>query len=173
MFKNFLFIFNKNKKLVENINFQIVNQSRKQDLYILFGIKDNFQNRLNLQILHLSLILINLNKHTQNITFYKNKIFKLFFNNFDLEFREKGMGDKLIEKKIFEIVNLVNYHLIEYKENLNQEKSLILILKKFFIFNDLDNNVKYLERYINKQNNHLKNVDFTKNFNQKIFLECY
>ena len=51
------------------------------------------------------------------------------------------MGDKLIEKKIFEIVNLVNYHLIEYKENLNQEKSLILILKKFFIFNDLDNNL--------------------------------
>ena len=71
MFKNFFYIFNKNKKLVENINFQIVNQSRKQDLYILFGIKDNFQNRLNLQILHLSLILINLNYHTKNITFFK------------------------------------------------------------------------------------------------------
>lgn len=173
MFENFIFFFYQERRIIKNINFQILCQSRKSEIFINFNIKDNFQNRLNLQILHLSLILINLNKHTQNITFYKNKIFKLFFNNFDLEFREKGMGDKLIEKKIFEIVNLVNYHLIEYKENLNQEKSLILILKKFFIFNDLDNNVKYLERYINKQNNHLKNVDFTKNFNQKIFLDCY
>ena len=56
MFKNFFLIFNKTNKLIENINFQILKQSRRQDLYILFKIEDNFQNRLNLQILHLSLI---------------------------------------------------------------------------------------------------------------------
>ena len=61
MFKKFFHVFNKTNKLIENINFHIVNQSRKKDLYILFKIEDNFQNRLNLQILHLSLILLSLN----------------------------------------------------------------------------------------------------------------
>ena len=51
MFKNFFHVFNKTNKLIENINFHIVNQSRKTDLFILFKIEDNFQNRLNLQIL--------------------------------------------------------------------------------------------------------------------------
>ncbi len=173
MFENFKFFFYKKNRIIENINFQILNQSRNSEIYINYNIKDTFQNRLNLQILHLSLILINLNNHTKNIFFFEKKIFKSFFNNFDLEFREKGMGDKLIEKKIFEILNLVNYHLIEYKENLKQDKSLSHILKKFFIFKDLENKIKYLECYIKKQNNHLKTVDFTKNLNQKIFLDCY
>ena len=100
MFKKFFHIFNKTNKLIENINFQIVNQSRKQDLYILFKIEDNFQNRLNLQILHLSLILLNLNIY-KNKYYLEKKIFKAFLNNFDLDFREKGLGDKIIEKKNF------------------------------------------------------------------------
>ena len=95
MFKNFFHVFNKNKKLVENINFHIVNQSRKQDLYILFKIEDNFQNRLNLQILHLSLILLSLNLYKDKY-YLEKKLFKAFLNNFDLDFREKGLGDKII-----------------------------------------------------------------------------
>ena len=98
MFKNFFHIFNKTNKLIENINFQIVNHSRKPDLYILFKIEDNFQNRLNLQILHLSLILLNLNIY-KNKYYLEKKLFKVFLNNFDLDFREKGLGDKIIEKK--------------------------------------------------------------------------
>ena len=93
MFKNFFHIFNKTNKLIENINFHIVNQSRKQDLYILFKIEDNFQNRLNLQILHLSLILLNLNIY-KNKYYIEKKLFNAFLNNFDLDFREKGLGDK-------------------------------------------------------------------------------
>ena len=68
MFKKFFHVFNKTNKLIENINFHIINQSRKQNLYIVFKIEDSFQNRLNLQILHLSLILLNLN-------IYKNKYY--------------------------------------------------------------------------------------------------
>ena len=170
MFKNFFYIFNKNKKLVEKINFQIVNQSRKQDLYILFGIKDNFQNRLNLQILHLSIILLNLNIH-KNKYYLEKKLFKLFLNNFDLDFREKGLGDKIIEKKIFEISNLVNYQFIQYKESMNNRKLLRNILNKFFIFSTIDNKISFLEGYVHKQNLYLQKLNFNSLLDTKIFLD--
>ena len=169
MFKNFFYIFNKNKKLVENINFQIVNQSRKQDLYILFEIKDNFQNRLNLQILHLSLILLNLNNH-KNKFYIEKKLFIAFLNNFDLDFREKGFGDKTIEKKIFEISNLVNYQFIQYKESINNKKLLKNNLKKFFIFSSIDNKISLLENYVHKQNLYLQKLNFNSLLGTKIFL---
>ena len=170
MFKNFFYIFNKNKKIVEKINFQIVNQSRKQDLYILFGIKDNFQNRLNLQILHLSIILLNLNIH-KNKYYLEKKLFKVFLNNFDLDFREKGLGDKIIEKKIFEISNLVNYQFVQYKESINDKKLLRNILNKFFIFNIIDNKINLLESYVHKQNLYLQKLNFNSLLDTKIFLD--
>ena len=170
MFKNFFYNFNKNKKLVENINFQIVNQSRKQDLYILFGIKDNFQNRLNLQILHLSIILLNLNIH-KNKYYLEKKLFKAFLNNFDLDFREKGLGDKIIEKKIFEISNLVNYQFIKYKESISNKKLLRNVLNKFFIFSTVDNKISLIENYVHKQNQYLKKLDFNSLIDTKIFLD--
>ena len=170
MFKNFFYIFNKNKKLVENINFQIVNQSRKQHLYILFGIKDNFQNRLNLQILHLSLILLNLNIY-KNKYYVEKKLFNAFLNNFDLDFREKGLGDKIIEKKIFEISNLVNYQLIQYKEAITNKKLLRNSLNKFFIFSTIDNKISLLESYIYKQSLYLQKLNFNSLLNTKVFLD--
>ena len=170
MFKNFLFIFNKNKKLVENINFQIVNQSRKKDLYILFKIEDNFQNRLNLQILHLSLILLNLNIH-KNKYYLEKKLFKAFLNNFDLDFREKGLGDKIIEKKIFEISNLVNYQFFQYKESINNKKLLKISLNEFFIFITIDNKISSLESYVHKQSLYLKKLNFNSLLDSKIFLD--
>ena len=170
MFKKFFYIFNKNKKLVENINFQIVNQSRKQDLYILFKIEDNFQNRLNLQILHLSLILLNLNIHNNKFNLEK-KLFKTFLNNFDLHFREKGLGDKVIEKKIFEISQLVNYQFIKYKKSIINKKLLRKSLNEFFIFSKIDNKISLLESYVHKQNIYLKELNLNSSLNTKIFLD--
>tara|TARA_A100001015_G_scaffold153537_1_gene170417 strand:+ start:1718 stop:2230 length:513 start_codon:yes stop_codon:yes gene_type:complete len=170
MFKNFFHVFNKNKKLVENINFHIVNQSRKQDLYILFKIEDNFQNRLNLQILHLSLILLSLNLYKDKY-YLEKKLFKAFLNNFDLDFREKGLGDKIIEKKIFEISNLVNYQFFQYKESINDKKLLKISLNEFFIFSAIDNKISSLESYVHKQSLHLQKLNFNSLLDKKIFLD--
>ena len=170
MFKNFFNIFNKNKKLVEKINSQIVNQSRKQDLYILFGIKDNFQNRLNLQILHLSIILLNLNIH-KNKYYLEKKLFKAFLNNFDLDFREKGLGDKIIEKKIFEISNLVNYQFIQYKDSISNKKLLRNVLNNFFIFSTINNKISLLENYVHRQNQYLQKLNFNSLLDTNIFLD--
>jgi len=170
MFKKFFHVFDKTNKIIENINFHIVNQSRKQDLYILFQIEDNFQNRLNLQILHLSLIILSLNIY-KNKYYLEKKIFKAFLNNFDLDFREKGLGDKIIEKKIFEISNLVNYQFVQYKETINDKKLLRIILNKFFIFNTIDNKINLLESYVHKQNLYLQKLNFNSLLDKKIFLD--
>ncbi len=170
MFKNFFHVFDKSNQLIENIIFHIVNQSRKQDLYILFKIEDNFQNRLNLQILHLSLILLSLNIN-KNKYYLEKKLFKAFLNNFDLDFREKGFGDKIIEKKIFEISNLVNYQFVQYKESINDKKLLRNSLSKFFIFNTIDNKINLLESYVHKQNLYLQKLDFNLLVDKKIFLD--
>ena len=170
MFKNFFHVFNKTNKLIENINFHIVNQSRKTDLFILFKIEDNFQNRLNLQILHLSLILLSLNIY-KNKYYLEKKVFKAFLNNFDLDFREKGLGDKIIEKKIFEISNLVNYQFVQYKESINDKKLLRNILNKLFIFNTKDNKINLLENYVHKQYLYLQKLDFNSLLDKKIFLD--
>ena len=169
MFKNFFLIFSKKNNLVQNINLQIVNQSRKKDLYIFFNIEDNYQNRLNFQILHLSLILMNINIFKNKYYFEKNLV-KAFLNNFDLDFREKGFGDKIIEKKIFEISNLVNYQFIQYKESINNKKLLKNNLKKFFIFSSIDNKISLLENYVHKQNLYLQKLNFNSLLGTKIFL---
>jgi|OM-RGC.v1.021125456 Uncharacterized conserved protein len=170
MFQNFFSIFNKEIKLIQNINFQIVNQSRKKELYILFSIEDTFQNRLNFQILHLALILINISYFKKKHIFEK-KILKAFLNNFDLDFREQGYGDKLIEKKIFEISNLINYQFIQYKKSFNNKILLRNILNKFFKFYNLDNKTIFLEKYIHKQNIYIRSLKPNKLLNKNIFLD--
>ena len=170
MFKNFFHVFDKTNQLIENINFHIVNQSRKQDLYILYKLEDNFQNRLNLQILHLSLILLSLNIY-KNKNYLEKKLFKAFLNNFDLDFREKGLGDKIIEKKIFEISNLVNYQFIQYKVSLSNKKLLRNVLNKFFIFSTINNKISLLENYVHRQNQYLQKLNFNSLLDTKIFLD--
>ena len=50
-----------NPKNAYKIKNHIFKQSRKRNLYISFNIKDNFENRLNFIILHLSLVIIIIN----------------------------------------------------------------------------------------------------------------
>ena len=170
MFKFFFSIFFKNNKLIQKINLQIVNQSRKKDLYTFFNIVDNFQNRLNFQILHLSLILIHLDS-CENKYYFEKNIVKAFLNNFDLDFREKGVGDKLIEKKIFEISNLVNHQFFQYKKSLTNKKLLRKCLKKFFVFHKKGNKINILESYIHKQNVYIQTLNFNKPTDTKIFID--
>ena len=112
-----------------------------------------------------------------NLNFYKNKhylekkIFKAFLNNFDLDCREKGLGDKIIEKKIFEISNLVNYQFFQYKESINNKKLLRISLNKFFIFSTIDNKISPLESYVHKQNLYLQKLNFNSLLDTNIFLD--
>ena len=88
-----------------------------------------------------------------------------------MDFREKGLGDKIIEKKIFEISNLVNYQFVQYKESINDKKLLRNILNKFFIFNTIDNKINLLESYVHKQNLYLQKLNFNSLLDKQIFLD--
>lgn len=167
-----LFIINpKNAYKIKN---HIFKQSRKSNLYLNFNIKDNFDNRLNFIILHLSLVIIIINtKFEKNYIGFRlnKKIFKYFFEEIDLSFRENAYGDKTIERKIFEINNLIISQYEEYRILLQTGNNSLLseFLKKNF-YNDVNNNkINILDRYIKVQLKYLKSIDFLNVINQDIF----
>lgn len=167
-----LFIINpKNAHKIKN---HIFKQSRKSNLYVNFNIQDNFDNRLNFIILHLSLVIIIINtKFEKNYIGFRlnKKIFKYFFEEIDLSFRENAYGDKTIERKIFEINNLIISQYEEYRILLQTGNNSLLseFLKKNF-YNDINNNkINILNRYIKVQLKYLKSIDFLNVINQDIF----
>ena len=101
-FTKFLYFYFKNAYLINKL---IFDQSRNKELYLVLGLEDNFQNRLNLQILHLSLILLNLN-------IYKNKYYV-----------EKKLGWLIRESKVKQnfLYKFIG-NLIKNKKLLSQKK---------------------------------------------------
>ena len=170
-FAKFLYFYYKNAYLLNKLIFM---QSRNEKLFLVLGLEDNFQNRLNFQILHLCLIMISLDSN-KNKKFFRiklsNKIFKIFLYQIDLFLREKGYGDKTIEKKIFEISNLAviqfnNY----YSVIISDDKKLFnKIIKDNFNINSNMNNISSLKNYIDIQYERLSNIDFFAKINQNTF----
>ena len=163
-----------NPKNAYKIKSHIFKQSRKSKLYINFNIKDNFDNRLNLIILHLSLVIIIINtKFKKNYILSKlnKKIFKYFFEEIDLALRENAYGDKIIEKKIFDINNLIVSQYEEYRILLQTDNNSLLceVLKKNFYNDNNNNKVSIFERYIKVQLKYLESIDFLNIINQDIF----
>ena len=170
-FTKFLYFYYKNAYLINKL---IFTQSRNEELYLVLGLKDNFQNRLNFQILHLSLIMISLDSNKNKKFFrirFSNKIFKIFLHQIDLFLREKGYGDKTIEKKIFEISNLAIIQFNNYNSVLisDDKKLFNKIIKNNFNINSKINNISGLKKYIDIQYEKLSNIDFFAKINQDTF----
>jgi len=170
-FAKFLYFYFKNAYIINNL---IFTQSRNKELYLILGLEDNFQNRLNFKILHLSLIMISLDIN-KNKKFFRiklsNKIFKFFLYQIDLFLREKGYGDKTIEKKIFEISNLAIIQFNNYYSVIisGDQKLFNKIIKKYFYIDSKINNISGLKNYINIQYEKLSNIDFFDKINQDTF----
>ena len=170
-FSRILYFYFKNAYFINKL---IFNQSRNKELYLLLGLEDNFDNRLNFQILHLSIIMISLdlNKNKKFLSAkLSNKIFKFFLYQIDLFLREKGYGDKTIEKKIFEITNLAltqfnNYYSAKIS---NDQKLFDKIIRKNFKINSKINNISSLKNYIDIQYEKISNVDFFAEINNDTF----
>ena len=167
-FAKFLYFYYKNAYLINQLIFM---QSRNEELYLVLGLEDNFQNRLNFQILHLSLVMISLETNKNNKYFrvkLSNKIFKIFLYQIDLFLREKGYGDKTIEKKSFEISNLAVIQFNNYYSALisNNEKLFYEVIKNNFNVNSKINNISSLKKYIDIQYEKLSNIDFFGKINQ-------
>ena len=122
----------------ENILYNnILLLSRNRLFYTKFDLADTFQNRIHLMFLHISFLFIKIkqNKKNQSYQVFYQKIFDLIFNKIELNMREIGFGDTLINKNMKFLVKTFYTILLyceKYKEKNSKSKNM------FFL--------KYLER---------------------------
>ena len=163
--------FSKNSNIYDIYN-QIQEQSRDYNLFIKFKIRDSFEGRLNFLILHLSLIMFFLNSHGKSGKNISNKLIKILLFEIDASLREKGLGDKIIERKVLEMKNSLLSKSQIYKRALINNDYLKKVVAKH-IYNNSKINIKYINMivdYIETQKDFLSKVDLLFHKKQKIFI---
>ena len=134
MFKNSKKINSQEDTLYNNI----LSLSRNKLFFTKFDLTDTFQNRIYLIFIHISFLFTKL-KHDNQKAIYKNfyqKMLDLIFNRIELNMREIGYGDTLINRNMKFLVKTF-YNILLNCENFN-EKSLNT--KKMFFFKYLTHN---------------------------------
>ena len=128
MFKNSKKINSQEDTLYNNI----LSLSRNKLFFTKFDLTDTFQNRIYLIFIHISFLFTKL-KHDNQKAIYKifyQKMFDLIFNRIELNMREIGYGDTLINKNMKFLVKTF-YNILLNCENFNGRS---LNLKKIFFF---------------------------------------
>ena len=85
-----------------NLYNNILLLSRNKIFYTKFKLADTFQNRIILIFLHISFLFVR-SKHDLNTTIYKNfyqRAFDLLFKKIELNMREVGYSDTLVNKNM-------------------------------------------------------------------------
>ena len=106
--------------------------ARNKLFYTKLGLVDTFQNRINLIFLHVSFLFIK-SKQRDNSQLYKEffqKMFDFVFNKIELNMREIGYGDMMINKNMKFLVK-VFYNILlnceNYKKKSIKNKNLLLL----------------------------------------------
>ena len=105
--------------------------SRNKLFYTKFNLTDTFQNRINLIFLHISFIFIKIKQNSENkkYKFFYQKMFDLIFKKIELNMREIGYGDVVVNKNMKFLVK-VFYNILlncgNFKEKNLHGKSLFL-----------------------------------------------
>ena len=152
MFKNSKKINSQEDTLYNNI----LSLSRNKLFFTKFNLNDTFENRIYLIFIHISFLFIKI-KQTNQKQIYKNfyqKMFDLIFNKIELNMREIGYGDTVINKNMKFLVKTF-YNILLNCENLNKKS---LNHKEIFFFKYLEHNntgkkadnahlVEYFDKY--------------------------
>ena len=130
--------------------------ARNKLFYTKLGLVDTFQNRINLIFLHVSFLFIKL-KQRDNSQLYKEffqKMFDFVFNKIELNMREIGYGDMMVNKNMKFLVKVFYDILLNcenYKKKSNKSKNLLLLkyLKQNADKKSTDNIglVEYFDKY--------------------------
>ena len=130
----------------------ILSFSRNKLFYTKFNLIDTFQNRIHLIFIHISFIFIKIRHYEKNKIYkiFYQKIFDLIFNKIELNMREIGYGDTIINKNMkFLIKTFYNilFYCEKYKEMSNNEKTKFL--NKYLKLNNLKNTgiIEYFDEY--------------------------
>jgi len=131
---------NKNKTKEDLLYNNILLLSRNKLFFTKFDLADTFQNRIYLIFIHVSFLFIKIKESNEKKTYriFYQKMFDLIFNKIELNMREIGYGDTIINKNMKFLVNNF-YNILLNCENFN---ALSSNNKKMFLFKFLElNNV--------------------------------
>jgi len=128
--------------------------SRNKLFYTKLNLIDSFQNRIHLIFIHISFIFIKIKQNNKNKIYkiFYQKMFDLIFNKIELNMREIGYGDIIINKNMKYLVKIFYNILLNcenYKKKSLESKCLFLL--------------KYLKQNIDKNIN--SNAELVKYFN--------
>ena len=130
--------------------------SRNKFFYTKINLSDTFQNRIHLIFMHLSFLFIKVKqtKETRTYKSFNQKMFDLIFKKIELNMREIGFGDTVINKNMKLLVRNF-YNILLICENLHNKS---VSYKRIFFLKYLDLNfdqkslnndllVKYFDKY--------------------------
>ena len=147
---------NKNNTQANSLYNNILLLSRNKLFYTKFALSDTFQNRIHLIFIHISFLFIKM-KQNNDSKIYKafyQKIFDLIFKKIELNMREIGYGDVIINKNMKSLVKTF-YNILIHCENFKEKN---LNVKNIFFSKYLDRNkdqktannmllIKYFDKY--------------------------
>jgi len=139
-------MLNKSKKILsqeESLYNYILLLSRNKIFYTTFNLQDTFQNRINLIFIHSSFFLIKnklKDKNQINKVFYQS-FFDMIFKKIELNMREIGYGDVVVNKNMKYLVKTF-YNILNQCEN----------------YTDKDNSLKndFFKDYLTQNNDKIK-----------------
>ena len=119
----------------------ILSLSRNRLFFTKFDLADTFENRIYLIFIHISFLFTKLKQNNQKVIYkvFYQKMFDLIFNRIEINMREIGYGDTVINKNMKFLVKTF-YSILSNCESFN-EKSLN-VKKMFFLKYLTHNNVK-------------------------------
>ena len=124
-----MIFFKKNKDIHFDIYYKIVNISRDTDFYSKCNVPDTTDGRFEILLLHLIILIRKLKKDRKE--HLSQSIVDLMFSSIDLSFREEGVGDLSIPKKMKK-VGMVFYgrstsleDILDTQDDLNKKSLLI------------------------------------------------
>ena len=134
---------------------QILSLSRNKLFYTKFDLIDTFQNRIHLIFIHISFIFIKIKQNNKNQmykTFYQ-ETFDFIFSKIELNMREIGYGDTVINKNMRFLVKTFYSILLsceKYKKiNLDDKKRFFKTHLKFNNLKKTNNSalIEYFDKY--------------------------
>ena len=151
-----MFKKSKIKSTQENILYNnILSLSRNKLFFTEFGLSDTFQNKIYLIFLHISFLFHKIKEKEQKEvykTFYQ-KMFDLIFNKIELNMRELGYGDTIINKNMKFLVKTF-YNILLNCENLSKSSQNIkkMFFSKYLTYNEEEKAdkqllIEYFDKY--------------------------
>lgn len=165
--------FIKNKE-IDILFDKITTQSLEKNLYLKFRIKDSFENRFELLIIHIILVVKVIKSDDLINNKYIQDLYDKTFQYLDSSFREMGLGDKAIEQNMSKLFGnfIIKVRLYEKALNENNDSSLKMNLLNYIYDKNLPPNETLYEltKYVRIQEKHLfMSVNKLFLFNEIIF----